>query len=411
MRKTRGFKLGSFILAATLFAGPGFIVHADAQERSYLIDLNSRTATNLGTLGGNRAWALGVNNAGNVVGWSSSPSGARHAFMTGPGGLGMREFAAFNGAFSTAYDINDTGQVVGITDFRFDSPYAFITGPNGEGVRPFLIANHGSANAINSAGQVVGTFEGSNEYQHAFIAVDTRVKNIDIRITDLGGLNPNFPYSQGFGINNTGQAVGQSGTINGEWHAFLTGPDGVGMRDLGTLAGGTSVAYDLNNAGEVAGYSYTSDKFQHAFITGPAGEGMRDLGTLGGTDSSHANGINDAGMVVGRSYSESATCRQPCGVVEQYSTSHAFITGPHGVGMTDLNSMVDLPAGVKLIEATDINNAGQVIAVAIPEPESYAMLLAGLILVGFIAPRKKGAVGRTGAAFDRPTACPASLTA
>jgi probable HAF family extracellular repeat protein len=388
MRKTRGFNVGSLILAATLFAGPGLIPHAGAQERSYrsyLIDLNSRTATNLGNLGGN-TWAYGVNNAGQVVGWSSPPSGTggRHAFMTGPDGIGMREFAAFDGAFSTAYDINDTGQVVGITDFRSNAGmrYAFITGPNGEGVTPFLIANHGRANAVNSEGQVVGTFEGSNEYQHAFIAIDTRV-------TDLGGLNPNFPYSQGFGINNTGQAVGQSATTSGEWHAFLTGPDGVGMRDLGALAGGASIAYDINNAAEVAGYSYTSDKFQHAFITGPAGQGMRDLGTLGGDKFSYANGINDAGLVVGRSYSEPATCGQPCGGVEQYSASHAFITGPHGAGMTDLNSLVDLPAGVRLIEATDINNAGQVIAVAIPEPESYLMLLAGLGIVGLVTRRSQ----------------------
>ena len=74
--------------------------------------------------------------------------------------------------------------------------------------------------------------------------------------------------------------------------------------------------------------------------------------------------------------------------------SHAFITGPDGAGMMDLNSLVDLPGGVVLTRATGINNAGQVIAISvpiavIPEPESYAMFLAGLGLIGFMARRKR----------------------
>ena len=57
--------------------------------------------------------------------------------------------------------------------------------------------------------------------------------------------------------------------------------------------------------------------------------------------------------------------------------------------MTDLNSLVSLPGGVVLTEAAGINNLGQVAAIAsIPEPETYAMMLAGLSLLGFIARRK-----------------------
>jgi probable HAF family extracellular repeat protein len=119
-------------------------------------------------------------------------------------------------------------------------------------------------------------------------------------VTDLGTLGG---HSVAHGINDTGQVVGFSYTENGETHAFITGPDGVGMTDLGTLGGGESFAYGINDAGQVVGASRTAHGLIHAFMTGPDGKGMTDLGTLGGDESS-AYGINDAGQVVGYSYTD-----------------------------------------------------------------------------------------------------------
>ncbi|WP_254772538.1 PEP-CTERM sorting domain-containing protein [Nitrosospira multiformis] len=69
---------------------------------------------------------------------------------------------------------------------------------------------------------------------------------------------------------------------------------------------------------------------------------------------------------------------------------HVFITDPSGVGMADLDSQVELPVGFFLAPGlhVQINNVGQVAASIIPEPQSYALILAGLILVGFIVRRK-----------------------
>jgi probable HAF family extracellular repeat protein len=184
----------------------------------------------------------------------------------------------------------------------------------------------------------------------------------------LGGLS-----SVAYGINDAGQVVGVSETGAGADHAFITGSNGVGMTDLGTLGGSSSEAHGINDAGQVVGESLTAGGHTfHAFITGPGGVGMTDLGTLGGS-SSEAHGINDAGQVVGESLTAGG------------HTFHAFITGPGGVGMTDLGSVVNPPAGIAYFtDARAINNHGQLAAV-IPEPETYAMLLLGLGLIGFLA--------------------------
>ena len=62
-------KVRRLILAAALFTGLGHIIHASAQEY-VLIDLKSRTVTELGILDDGLSSANDINDAGQVVGWS-----------------------------------------------------------------------------------------------------------------------------------------------------------------------------------------------------------------------------------------------------------------------------------------------------------------------------------------------------
>ena len=166
--------------------------------------------------------------------------------------------------------------------------------------------------------------------------------------------------------------------------------------DLGTLVeGGGSYANGVNATGQVAGISDTTGGTFHAFLTGANGHGMADLGTPLGAYTSFATGVNDSGQVVGDYFATNGTPR-------------AFLTGANGQGMTDLNSSLNasaVAAGWVLNYAYAINNNGWIVGTAtnsytgtqdaylltlpaVPEPRSYAMLLVGLGMIGFLARRR-----------------------
>jgi probable HAF family extracellular repeat protein len=360
------FNVRSFIVTAALICGLGLVTHATAQEhRSFLIDLNSKTVIDLGNVE-----ATAINDAGQVVGRFRTAEGTTHAFITGPDGVGMRDLGTLGGlgrGESYARGINDAGQVVGESSTAEGKSHAFITGPDGVGMMDLgTLGGQGYSHAsgINDAGQVVGySTAPEGAYYHAFV---TGPDGIGMR--DLGTLGRD---SLALDINNSGRVVGyyyfptQGDPIGEEPRGFITGPDGVGMRDLGPR-----FAWTINDAGQVLGESHSG-----SFITGPDGMGMRDLSSLG-----YGFDINNAGQVAGRS-------RGGGGGSE--GASSVLVTGPNGEGIVDLN-WLDLPQTLSLQAAFGINDTGQivVIASAVPEPEAYALLLAGLGLVGFMARRK-----------------------
>jgi probable HAF family extracellular repeat protein len=127
------------------------------------------------------------------------------------------------------------------------------------------------------------------------------------------------------------------------------------VTDLGTLGGDTSHAEGINNRGQVVGYADTTTdeklayREQRAFLW-QAGKGMQDLGALGGKES-EAHGINDAGQVVGEATTDNTAY---AGLL----ASRAFLWQA-GSGMQDLGTL-----GGKTSEANDINNNGQVLGSA-----------------------------------------------
>lgn len=160
------------------------------------------------------------------------------------------------------------------------------------------------------------------------------------------------------------------------------------VTDLGTLGGIKSYAQDINNVGQVIGWSVTTDFHTHAFLYSDGV--MQDLGSLEGYWS-RANGINDSGDVVGYAYKTYTTGE---------TISHAFLYN-EGT-MTDLNDLIDNASGWNLVEATDINNSGQIVGYGehngntraflltpVPEPSTAVLAATGLLGFLFLAWRRR----------------------
>ncbi|SEO67390.1 DUF3466 family protein [Nitrosovibrio sp. Nv6] len=366
---------------STLFGAAlgGFIFSTPTFAQSY-------TAFDIGTLGGPGTYATAINEHGQITGNSDLADRSYHAFITEPNGKGITDLGTLAGGnLSWGFDINASGQVVGESDYTnsLGTLYRQAVIVDANGMRGFTGWSYSHASGINNAGQVAGHITAiSHSGSDAFVTGPNGENPLP-----LGSLHANGDAVAD--INSSGQVVGHAHLSSGLYmHAYITSANGGFASDLGTLGGATSSALAVNDAGKVVGYSEIRTGFEspiHAFIT-DIDSNMTDLGTLGGASSS-AYGINSFGQIVGWADTGIANRR------------HAFVIGADGEGMTDLNSLVKLEDGIFLSDATDINDLGQIIANAsngrayllspVPEPEAYAMLLAGLGLMGFMARRKQ----------------------
>ncbi len=333
--------LVGLVLAA--ISGNPVAALADGIHPAFQVDPPTYEVEDLGTLpGDSSSVAMGINDAGDVVGWSLGPTGTRAFLYTDE--TGMIELPGPAGRPRTyARTISDTGFVAGTamtstpTDIghavRWEDGVPLDLGTLGTG-------SFSEARGINAAGVTVGYSytDGGTFPIHAF------------KFDELSGLVDLTPASDG-----QAQAINDVGQITGWRNTRAFRISGNTFTDLGVPAGFLhSWGYAINDSGQVAGHVTSATGNVERIFRYSDGVGMV---ILGGTGSfNRASGINNAGDVVG----------------QRLSAGFVFTDAD---GMRSLNSLIDPSLGWFIFGGGDINNAGQIAAWASGPPGHRALRL------------------------------------
>jgi probable HAF family extracellular repeat protein len=291
----------------------------------------SAAPVDLGTLGGESAWAAAINASGSITGTSQTADGTYRAFLfVQPAGsmtaLGPPDLS------SLGLGINQVNTVVGESGRAFRQRGAAI-----EDLGP------GLANDVNNLGQAVGWRNVTPEETHATLweaSGETR---------DLGTAGQ---ASFASAVNDRRQVAGWINGVDGLPRAVLWEPDGAPV-ELGALGGTYSQALGINEYGDVVGLAETASGMGHAFLW-RRGAGMIDIDPEGAF--SWAFGVNDAGQVVGEH-------------IDQTGRQRAFVWSPRG--MTTLETPM-MPDGAG--RAAAINDFGEIVGVVADATRARALL-------------------------------------
>ena len=338
-----------------------------------------------------RAYATGLNNLGQVVGWSTMATSNGSAVLWSNNAI--IDLGTFSGGdASRAAAINDHGVIVGNAVTASGETHAALFSPTAAAQDLGTLGGPRSmANGVNNLGVIVGTsytadtlFDGELYYEHAATWNSSG-------ITDQGSAGN---FSSGSAINDSGLIVGNVS------QGFYAAPV-VSWNSNGSGSGspvelspnqlpGTYVSA-VNGAGVAVGRAsvYSEDGSSLIGVRPVVWSGgtMTELNTQGGFNA--ARDINDAGWIVG-----------------QVNNRATLWTSTDEIDLNSFLAGTQMGFDWELTEATGINDNGWIVVnarnrftyqeipfllspVAVPETGTWAMFALGFAGLAMVARRRR----------------------
>lgn len=329
--------LRSLIICFSVLA----LMAANAYAVSYQV-------TDIGTFG--NAWVSGVNNHGVLAGTVGSPGGESSGF-TWSSSVGLAYLSPLSGyGRSAAAGINDSGQVVGYSSLSL-YPYTHRTSLWEEGEPVKDIGSFGAV-GINNVGQVVGETDNldvvlwddvtgmqtiiTDAYAYAINDNGTVVgqhNNYSFIWTASTGMHDidaaNLVDTTAIDINNSGQVICQQvyASVGGFAYLWQEGHETVSLGALSEDNPIYTYARDINNLGAIVG-----DSGYQPFVWGSLG-GIQALPLDSGLSHGVASAINDSGVIAGYAYDDQGNTHLLLWTIPEPSSLLALLAGLVGFGV------------------------------------------------------------------------------
>lgn len=346
------------------------------------------TITEIAAPSGTHTVAKGLNDIGTVVGFSytTAPNTNVYTSVSGWRWSGGTLTYLVDPNSNILSGINNSNEAVGfdftINGASFDSPLGFVDLPAPNHGLPsgrtyFGLGSDSAGYGINDSGQAVGEALDVNGYAHAILYIPPTFSGpiggyATAGTKDLGTFGG--ATSAAYGINSLNQIVGGATGIKGDFKAFLWNPSvmtpySAGMNNLGAFStNADSIALGISENGNAAGYSFTgSGNNNQRGILYDHGTKVQ-AGPLSGGTSSGFNGVNSFGLMVGASTSSNNST----------NTTRAFLF-TNGKRY-DLNNLVSNGAGWNLQEATAISETGVIVGYGIKTQLDLTVPTRGFVL-------------------------------